>query len=83
MEVWVEKDPTNQKYSMFQQLTGCIEETQLKLGMKQESDKMLELFHSTQCAKRGRGDRKREGASLVYIYRRTERGREPTARAVW
>jgi hypothetical protein len=31
MEVWVEKDPTNQKYSMFQQLTGCIEETQLKL----------------------------------------------------
>jgi hypothetical protein len=50
MEVWVEKDPTNQNYSMFQQLTGCIEETQLKLGMKQESDKMLELFHSTQCA---------------------------------
>ena len=41
MEVWVEKDPTNQKYSMFQQLTGCIEETQLKLGMKQKSDQQV------------------------------------------
>ena len=43
MKVWAEKKPSDQIFEYMQNLTSCVGQTQLRLGMKQEAEKMYEL----------------------------------------
>ena len=43
MRVWAERKPSDQIFECLQSLTGVVGQTQLRLGMKKEADKMYEL----------------------------------------
>ena len=43
MRVWAERKPSDQIFECLQSLTSVVGQTQLRLGMKKEADKMYEL----------------------------------------
>ena len=43
LKVWAEKKPSDQIFEYLQALTNCVGQTQLRLGMKKEAEKMYEL----------------------------------------